>query len=144
MRFWKRLRTRCGEGCSSGGTNAQTDFGELSSSTTSCRRIESFALERVRSNRGSNYSETSSEYDSNQFLCRRSRTQPQPLAYRQYRYSEGKINPRQASTLVNLTAFRPIPQQSPLDAELEAIMSNTPRVITDKSSSPLNSKGELV
>jgi hypothetical protein len=40
------MRTRCGEGCSSGGTAMQTDFGELSSSTTSCRRIESIALER--------------------------------------------------------------------------------------------------
>jgi hypothetical protein len=165
------MRTRCGEGCSSGGTAMQADFGELSSSTTSCRRIESIALERgsvlfilkfkiqnfeflsnslfifvafiVRSNFGSNYSESSSEYDSNQFLCRRSRTQPHPLAYRQIRYSD-KMNARQASTLVNLTAFRSV-QSTQLDPEFEAILMNssTPKVITDKSS-PLNSKGELV
>lgn len=91
-------------------------------------------------NRGS---ESSSEYDSN-LMSRRSRTQPHPLAYRRhYRYSKSQMNAMRASTLVNLTAFRPV-QPSSIETEFEAmVMQNTPKLITDKSS-PHNVKGELV
>lgn len=40
-----RMRTRCGEGCSSGGTVLQTDFVEMASST-SCRKMESITFEK--------------------------------------------------------------------------------------------------
>lgn len=94
--------------------------------------------------RTSNYSESSTEFDSNQFLCRRSRTTPHPRAYRQVKYSEGKASARQASTLVNLTAFRSV-QSNQLDSEFDTILLNSGsnKVIVDKSS-PLNSKAELV
>ncbi|CAG2183533.1 unnamed protein product, partial [Oppiella nova] len=109
LRCWNRMRTRCGEGCSSGGTGLNADFAELSSSTTSCRRVESIALERVRT---SNYSESSSEYDSSrsrEMIYRRSRTQPHPMSYHHFKYSDSKSSARQAATLVNLTALRSVP-----------------------------------
>ncbi|XP_054154307.1 pecanex-like protein 1 [Oppia nitens] len=155
LRLWRRMRTRCGEGCSSGGTALNSDFGELSSSTTSCRRIESIALERVRT---SNYSESSGDFDCNQYLYRRSRSQLHAMSYHHYKYSDSKSSSRQASTLVNLSAFRVIPQTNTLDNDFDSILMNTNssnntinntntnssnKVIVDKSS-PVNSKAELV
>lgn len=66
------------------------------------------------------------------------------MPYRHYKLSEGKGSSRQASTLVNLTAFRSVPS-SQLDSEFETILMNSTsnKAMADKSS-PLNSKAELV
>jgi hypothetical protein len=101
----------------------------------------------VRLVRTSNYSESSSEYDSSrsrEMIYRRSRTQPHPMSYHHFKYSDSKSSARQAATLVNLTALRSVPPSNPLDPEFETILLNTNnKVIVDKSS-PLNSKAELV
>jgi len=97
-RCWQRIRTRCGEGCSSGAITTQDV----------CGRIETF--ERG-STRGSNFSENSADLDSGQFIYRRNTSQAIPYAYRrQFRYPESK-----ASTLINLTAIRQVP--TPVNVE---------------------------
>ncbi|RWS23124.1 Pecanex-like protein 1, partial [Leptotrombidium deliense] len=89
-RIWNRLRTRCGEGCSSGGTGIQEDT------------QEEFVMRSMIHRRDSG-----NEYETPQLLQSKSKAMRHPsLTYQHLQLNKDLTIT--SSTLVNLSAFRPL------------------------------------
>lgn len=140
LRFWTRVKVRCGEGCSSGGPGLEEEMMNRSGSTTAtCRRHmhDVYAFDRTlqaRGSRESHSSDRSSEFDSSQLLHRRQRAAAAAAAasgqsLTSFPRKTSSTNRRHDSsvsfTLVNLSAFRPSTdhqlQSTGLDIEMGSL-----------------------